>query len=69
MNRIVIINGATSGIGKAIAEKYLLAADKVLILGRNQGKLEQIGDVYKDKCETYSVDVSNEKSVRDFFWK
>ncbi len=38
-NRIVFITGATSGIGKACAEKFAAAGDNIIINGRRKDRL------------------------------
>ena len=41
-NRIVFITGATSGIGKACAEKFASAGDNIIINGRRKDRLTQL---------------------------
>jgi 3-hydroxy acid dehydrogenase/malonic semialdehyde reductase len=42
MNRIVFITGATSGIGKACAEKFAASGDDLIINGRRKNRLEEL---------------------------
>ena len=42
MNKIVLITGATSGIGEACAKKFAAAGDKLIITGRRSERLEQL---------------------------
>lgn len=42
MNRIVVITGATSGLGKAFLESYIKQGDQVVAVGRNREKCQQI---------------------------
>ncbi|HMK03570.1 MAG TPA: SDR family NAD(P)-dependent oxidoreductase [Ferruginibacter sp.] len=42
MNRIVLITGATSGIGKACAEKFASAKNDIIITGRRNERLVQL---------------------------
>ncbi len=42
MNNIVLITGATSGIGKACAEKFAAAKHDLIITGRRKGRLEEL---------------------------
>lgn len=48
MRKIVII-GATSGIGKTLAELYAKTDAKIAIVGRRKDKLQEIAATYKDK--------------------
>ena len=42
MNRIIFITGATSGIGKACAEKFAATGDHLILNGRRTDRLEQL---------------------------
>lgn len=42
MNKIVLITGATSGIGLGCARKFAENGDKLILTGRNEQKLEEI---------------------------
>ena len=42
MNRIVFISGATSGIGRACAEKFAAAGDNIIITGRRKDRLSEL---------------------------
>jgi NADP-dependent 3-hydroxy acid dehydrogenase YdfG len=42
MNKIVLITGATSGIGLACARKFAANGDKLIITGRNEQLLADI---------------------------
>ena len=42
MNKIVLITGATSGIGLACARKFAANGDKLILTGRNAQRLEEI---------------------------
>jgi NADP-dependent 3-hydroxy acid dehydrogenase YdfG len=42
MNKIVLITGATSGIGLACARKFAANGDKLILTGRNGQRLEEI---------------------------
>ena len=42
MNKIVLITGATSGIGLACARKFAANGDKVILTGRNEQRLNEI---------------------------
>lgn len=48
-DKVVIITGGTSGIGKALAEKFGAEGSKVLITGRNQSDLETVVNELRQK--------------------
>lgn len=49
MNKIVLITGATSGIGLGCARKFAENGDKLILTGRNEQKLEEIRKELADK--------------------
>ena len=69
MNRIVFITGATSGIGKACAEKFAEAGDHLIINGRRKDRLEELKtsleNKYKTEVITAVFDVQNKTEVFD----
>lgn len=54
MNKIVLITGATSGFGKAMAEKFAANNWNCIITGRRKEKLLAVADELKNK---YSVEI------------
>ena len=71
MKKIVLITGATSGIGKACAEKFAAAGDDVIITGRrNERLLDLKAQLEKDhgiKVLTLCFDVQNRQAVQEAF--
>ena len=67
MNRIVFITGATSGIGKACAEKFAAAGDHLIINGRRRDRLDDLKQSlesqYKIDILIAMFDVQNKKEV------
>lgn len=71
MKKIVLITGATSGIGKACAIKFAAAGHDVIITGRRNERLQDL----KSRLETaYSInvltlcfDVQNRQAVQEAF--
>jgi len=49
MNKIVLITGATSGIGLGCARKFADNGDKLILTGRNEQKLSEIQKELSDK--------------------
>lgn len=67
MKRIVFVTGATSGIGKACAEKFAANGDDVIINGRRNERLDEIKKSLekKYKVEVFCApfDVQNKEEV------
>ncbi len=61
----IIIIGATTGIGKALAELYISQGDEVTITGRRTNLLEDIQSSYPDKkVNTCPIDVADIDNAR-----
>jgi NADP-dependent 3-hydroxy acid dehydrogenase YdfG len=54
MNKTVLITGCTSGFGRAIAEKFAAAGDRLIITGRRQ---EKLNEVKEQLINNHKVDV------------
>jgi 3-hydroxy acid dehydrogenase/malonic semialdehyde reductase len=67
MGKIVLVTGATSGFGKAIAEKFGAAGWDVIATGRRKDRLELLSKELKDKYGTNShqleLDVQDREAV------
>jgi NADP-dependent 3-hydroxy acid dehydrogenase YdfG len=67
MKRIVFITGATSGIGKACAEKFASNGDDLIINGRRNERLDEIKksleEKYKISVFCAPFDVQNKEEV------
>lgn len=62
-DKVVIITGATSGIGKACAEQFGKEGAKIIFTGRNQDRLEAVNKSLSDigaEHTGYIMDVSDE---------
>ena len=69
-NKNIVIFGGGSGIGKAIAERFCAAESKVLIVGRNEKKLEEAAaEIGSEKLHYLPFDVADCDAHRDFFEK
>jgi NADP-dependent 3-hydroxy acid dehydrogenase YdfG len=67
MNRTIFITGATSGIGKACAEKYAASVDNLILTGRRAERLQelkmQLEKKHHIKVLTLCFDVQNREQV------
>lgn len=65
MKKIALITGATSGIGRATAEKFALQNYKLIICGRNKKVLQELSDILSKTTEVISLsfDVRNNEEV------
>ena len=67
-NKVVVITGATSGIGEATAKQFAEEGGSVVLLGRNLNKDQKIvSDIVSKggKAVFMKCDVSDEYSVRE----
>jgi NADP-dependent 3-hydroxy acid dehydrogenase YdfG len=61
--RFVLITGASSGIGEAIAQQLVKQGDYPILVARNKDKLRDLKQKLKD-CSVYSCDVTREDEVK-----
>ena len=59
----IVITGATSGIGKALLEKFLALDNQVIAVGRNKNTLEQLTKT-DSRIIPYVCDVSNREALQ-----
>ena len=66
-NKVVVITGASSGIGEAAAEQFAKKGANIVLVARRKEKLEQV----EKKLSKYSIkilvqvcDVSNKEQVK-----
>ena len=65
--KVVLVTGATSGIGHAVAVKFAEASARVVALGRNQKALTEVENAVKSaggQALTLTVDVTNGDETR-----
>lgn len=63
-DKVVIVTGARSGIGKATAERFLDEGANVALVGRTKSKLEDVARPYPaDRLLVVEADISNETDV------
>ncbi|WP_191559613.1 SDR family NAD(P)-dependent oxidoreductase [Metabacillus idriensis] len=66
----IVITGAGSGLGRALAEQYSSQYNEIILIGRNQDRLEQTKEILLQKTElevfTYPLNIQNQKEVETF---
>lgn len=66
-NKVAVVTGASSGIGRAIAKKLSEAGCKVVLASRNVEKLIELQEELKNETMVVGLDVSNSESVQGCF--
>jgi NAD(P)-dependent dehydrogenase (short-subunit alcohol dehydrogenase family) len=61
--RVAIITGGGSGIGLAIAEKFVQSGILTIIIGRDRGKLDAAAKLLGDLCQPLSQDLNDLDSI------
>jgi NAD(P)-dependent dehydrogenase (short-subunit alcohol dehydrogenase family) len=64
--RYVVVTGASSGIGRAIAERFAAAGDHVTAVGRDTAALDDLSRA-SGRLTTAVCDVTREDAVRELF--
>ncbi len=65
--RIVMVTGASSGIGRATAEKFAAAGARVVLFARSEESLRTIAAPYGDRMLAVAGDVSEVRDVDRLF--
>jgi 3-oxoacyl-[acyl-carrier protein] reductase len=68
--RVAVVTGASPGIGRTIALKLALAGATVVVVARNQSKLDELATEIQDaggKASAFVVDVGNEEQIKATF--
>jgi NAD(P)-dependent dehydrogenase (short-subunit alcohol dehydrogenase family) len=68
--RVVMVTGATSGIGRAVASRFAAASDRVIAIGRNPSVLKEVSTEiagHGAQVETIALDITDETKVDDLF--
>ena len=71
-NKVIVVTGASSGIGKALAKEYAFAGYKVVIAARNEKKLNDLSEeLIRSGYEVYAVvtDVSKNADCKNLIKK
>lgn len=67
-SRVVIVTGAAGGIGWAIAQSFLAANYRVVLLDLHQHKIDTaVSELHADNVSGYACDVTNESQMAAIF--
>ena len=67
MNRVAIVTGAGTGVGRASAVKLSEAGYTVILIGRREDKLEETNTACNGRGIVFPMDVSREEDVKKCF--
>jgi NADP-dependent 3-hydroxy acid dehydrogenase YdfG len=63
----VLVVGATSGIGLALAERMIQNGAKIIAVGRRQENLDEFVQKHgKDKAASFQFDITNLAGIPEF---
>jgi len=66
MNKIVLITGATSGIGLACARKFAENGDKLILTGRNEHRLAELKKELDTEVITLAFDIRDREKAKKY---
>jgi NAD(P)-dependent dehydrogenase (short-subunit alcohol dehydrogenase family) len=64
--RIIVVTGATRGLGRAMADEFVRAGHTVLGCGRSEREVQQLRDRHDKPHDFYVVDVSSDEEVQSW---
>ena len=71
-NKIAIVTGASTGLGKSISIKLALKGYKIILASRNEEKLNEVHDIINEgggQSQVLVTDVSNETDIENLYSK
>lgn len=67
MGKVIVITGASSGLGRALARRFGADGDSVVLLGRRLEPLQAVAGEIGERALPVSCDIGNPDSVRAAF--
>jgi len=65
--KTVVITGAGSGLGRALARRFAADGERLLLLGRTRSKIEAVAEELGQRATAVECDVASPDSVRKAF--
>ncbi len=66
-NKVIILTGASKGIGRATAHSLSKAGAKLILASRNKERLEELARELPNECHVIPTDVTREQEVINLF--
>ena len=67
MSKVIVITGAGSGLGRALARRFANDGERVILLGRNMATLRRTAGKLGDRATCLECDVRSPQAVRKAF--
>ena len=64
MNKVWLVTGSASGLGRNIAEAVLEAGDRLVATARDTKRLDDLVKKYGDRVRTVPLDVTDESAAQ-----
>lgn len=68
-NKLILVTGATSGIGNQLVNSIISMGGKVIALGRNNTILEELKKQHKELISTFQIDLTNSIEIQQLVEK
>ena len=67
MAKVIVVTGAGSGLGRALARRFHRDGDIVFLLGRTASKVEKVADELGERATAIACDIGRPEDVRAAF--
>jgi NAD(P)-dependent dehydrogenase (short-subunit alcohol dehydrogenase family) len=64
--KVILITGATRGLGRAMVAEFIQLGHTVLGCGRSQGEIRKLNEKYSEPHDFYAVDVASDDAVKSW---
>ena len=66
-SKTIVVTGATSGIGEAVAERFAAEGARIVAIGRNMAQLEKLGQKFPNQIFPFVYDLMNLDNMEEIF--